>query len=200
MQNILIPSSACSVLLTAALLSFSLFVPPAVPAASFDVVEGNKAEVSGGTFAGDGTYSLQISAKDATPGAGADGYGSVVGTPLNAGAEQWGSFTANVVCVYAVGGSARVVAEQTSPIPPDFAAGIYLWVIDVEDLGQSSPRADRARIGQFFGGDPEVDIPNICTDSPLPLFEANGDIAVKDGACARFRTGIADFDLQTGNA
>lgn len=200
MQNIIIRSSARSVLLTAALLSFSLFVPPAVPGASFDVVEGNKAEVSGGTFAGDGTYSLQINAKDATPGAGADGHGTVVGTPLDAGAEQWGSFTANVVCVYAVGGSARVVAEQTSPIPPTSAPGIYLWVIDIEDQGMSSPHTDRARIGQYFGGDPEVDIPNICTDSPLPLFEASGHLAVKDGACARFRTGVADFDPPTANA
>lgn len=199
MRNITVRKSAPSVLLTAALLSLSLSAPPAASAASFDVVKGNKVEVSGGTFAGNGTFSLKINAKDATPGTGTDGHGTVVGTPLDAGAEQWGSFTAKVVCVYAVGGLARIVAKTTSPIPPNVAPEVYLWVIDVEDSGKSSPTADRARIGQFFGGNPEVDIPNICTDSTLPLYKANGDISVKDGACARFRTGVADFEPQTAN-
>lgn len=200
MGNITVRKSAPSVLFTAALLSLSLFAPPAASAVIFDAVKGSKFEVSGGTFAGNGTYSLNITAKDATPGIGTDGHGTVVGTPLDAGAERWGSFTAKVMCVYAVGGSARVVAEQTSPIPPSFGPWVYLWVIDVTDLSGSSGLGDRARTGQYFGGDPEVDIPNICMDAPLPLFEANGDISVQDGACTRFGTGIADSEPQTANA
>jgi hypothetical protein len=171
-----------SALLTAALLPFSLLVPAAATAAGPDQVKGNKVQVFGGTFAANATYSLKINAKDSTPGTGTDGQGTVVGTAVDAGAEEWGDFTADVVCVNATGNSARVVARQTSPVPPGFSEGVYYWLIDVEDLGKSSSVADRARFNQAFGGDPEVVIPGLCTTPPFPLFEATGDISVKDGA------------------